>query len=173
MMRDGRRAGTGSRALLTALALLALAGCQGMVGPPGPQEGSPAPGFALASLDGPEVELASLAGRPLVLNFWATWCGPCRHEIPHLRRLAAEDGVQVVSINLDAGGGPALRDFVERHGINYPVLLGDGEVVREYGAWAIPYTLVLDASQKIVRIYRGTVSRHTLVGALEKAARES
>ena len=124
--------------------------------------GSQAPSFSLNSLDGTTVKSGALKGNVVVLNFWATWCQPCMTEIPELKQLAANSNVKVVGIALDQDGEKTIRPFVASHQINYTVLVGNEEVFQRFNGLAIPYTLVLDPSQRIVRIYRGPTTRAVL-----------
>jgi cytochrome c biogenesis protein CcmG, thiol:disulfide interchange protein DsbE len=124
--------------------------------------GSQAPSFALASLDGGTVQSSSLKGTPVVLNFWATWCQPCMSEIPELKELAASSKAKVVGIALDQEGLKTIRPFVATNKINYTVLVGDEEVFQRFNGIGIPYTLLLDASQRIVKIYRGPTTKKVI-----------
>lgn len=155
--------------LLAVLGVLALAGgCRRDLGP-AIAVGEPAPAFELDSLSGGTLESASLAGELVVVNFWATWCGPCRREIPALKELDAQPDVRVVGISLDIDATPAVQAFVAKHRIGYTVLLGNEEVAGHYRVTAIPTTVVLDRVQKVVGVYRGLVSRRTLEAALDRA----
>src|SRR5262245_482867 len=78
--------------------------------------GSRAPGFSLKSLDGATITSHSLEGNVVVLNFWATWCGPCAAELPDLKQVAASSGAKVVGIALDGGGMDTVRRLGRRHG---------------------------------------------------------
>ena len=147
--------------------LLAFAACDSGV-PARLGVGDAMPEFSLASLDGPEVDSSALAGEIVVLNFWATWCQPCLKEIPELEALSAS-GQRVVGIALDTEGAPAVRPFVERHGMSYEILLGDQETFQRFGGIAIPYTLVLDRDQKIVAIHRSTATRAELEADIQGA----
>ncbi len=149
-------------ALMLGLLALALGSCFPAPRNADVQVGLPIPEFELTSLDGETVSSHSYAGTPVVLNFWATWCSPCVREIPTLQKIERDSTARVVSIALDKGGGGEVRPFAERHGIDYPVLLGDSALLRRYNGRAIPYTLVLDASLRIVRMHRGLVSLRTL-----------
>ena len=124
--------------------------------------GSHAPDFILTSLDGSTVDSESLKGDVVVLNFWATWCQPCMSEIPELKEFAAASKVRVVGIALDENGVNAVKPFVENHRINYTVLLGDEDLFQRFNGLGIPYTLVLDGSQRIVKIYRGPTTKASL-----------
>ncbi len=172
MKNARRRPATKHRGITLALFLLVAAalaaGCRRDLGP-AIAVGEPAPAFELASLDGGRLASESLAGELVVLNFWATWCGPCRREIPALRELDADPEVRVVGINLDLGAIREVGSFVARNQIGYTVLLGDEEVAERYRVGAIPTTVVLDRAQKVVSVYRGLVSRRTLEAALERA----
>jgi cytochrome c biogenesis protein CcmG/thiol:disulfide interchange protein DsbE len=140
-----------------------LAGCG--ASDPEPENvvvGNRAPTFSLTAVDGTTLKSSSLKGSPVVLNFWATWCQPCMGEIPDLKQVAASSKAKVVSIALDQEGLKTIKPFVESNEINYTVLVGDEEVFQRFNGIGIPYTLVLDPSQRIVRIYRGPATKESL-----------
>jgi cytochrome c biogenesis protein CcmG/thiol:disulfide interchange protein DsbE len=128
--------------------------------------GQRAPGFALKSLDGSTVASHSLTGHIVVLNFWATWCAPCVKELPDLQQVAANPGVKVVGIALDEDGAKTVKPFVEQHGLqqaaNYTVLLGDQQLFDRFNGMGIPYTLLLDREQRVVKVYRGPTTKEVL-----------
>jgi thiol-disulfide isomerase/thioredoxin len=124
--------------------------------------GSQAPSFSLTSLDGTTVKSSTLKGSVVVLNFWATWCQPCMSEIPELKQMAANSKVKVIGIGLDQDGAKTIKPFVVSNSINYTVLLGDQEVFQRFNGLGIPYTLVLDPAQRIVKIYRGPTTKAAL-----------
>lgn len=132
--------------------------------------GSRAPAFTLTSLDGGTVTSASLKGQVVVLNFWATYCQPCRAEIPELNSFAASSGAKVIGITLDPEGTPAVKEYEREQNfkLNYTVLLGNEEIFTRFNGVGIPYTLVLDRTQHIVSIYRHPVDRETLERDLRK-----
>lgn len=132
--------------------------------------GNPAPEFALTSLDGSTVTSTSLKGEIVVLNFWATYCQPCRAEIPELNSFAASSGAKVIGITLDPEGTPAVRQYEneQKFKLNYTVLLGDEEIFTRFNGVGIPYTLVLDRTQRIVSIYRHPIDKETLERDLRK-----
>jgi cytochrome c biogenesis protein CcmG/thiol:disulfide interchange protein DsbE len=139
-------------ALWVLLALLGLAVVGRLRAPALPER---APEFALPALDGTWVRLAELRGRPVVLNFWATWCGPCRVEIPAFARLAARRP-DVTVLGIAADGTPdELRAAAAELGASYPVLRGTPEVFAAYGVTTYPTTVVLDAEGRVVHAHTG------------------
>ncbi len=145
-----------------ALFLTLLLGSCGGEPPPKVEIGVACPDFSLKSLEGKRFENDSFSGKPIVLSFWATWCQPCFGEIPVLKELDAGGEVQVVAIALDEKGESAVRPFVREQGIDYVVLLGDEATFTRFNGFAIPYTLVLDAEQKIVNLYRGPITEESI-----------
>jgi thiol-disulfide isomerase/thioredoxin len=125
-------------------------------------EGSQAPSFSLMSIDGARIDSNALKGSAVVLNFWATWCQPCMTEIPDLKEVAANSKMKVIGIALDPDGVKTIKPFVARNNINYTVLMGDEAVFQRFNGLGIPYTLVIDGSQKIVKIYRGPTTKEAL-----------
>ncbi len=145
--------------LLVCLFVVTIAACSDTGNPEDVVVGNRAPTFSLKALDGSTVTSDSLKGNPVVLNFWATWCQPCLSEIPELKQLASTSKVKIVGIALDEDGVKTIKPFVEKNGINYPVLVGDQEIFQRFNGVGIPYTLVLDSSQRIIKIYRGPTTK--------------
>src|SRR5713101_4410722 len=117
-----------------------------------------APDFKLTSLDGKPVTLADSHGKVILLNFWATWCGPCRAEIPDLVELQNKykDRLQILGLVVDDGDQDAIKEFVEKFGINYPVALATNDIRMQYGGIAaLPTSFVLDAEGRIVQKHEG------------------
>jgi thiol-disulfide isomerase/thioredoxin len=151
------------------LSVVVLEGC-GSVQAVKPEDvivGNTIPDFSVTSLDGKTVNKDSLKGQIVVLNFWASWCTPCMAEIPELKQLAASSNAKVVGIALDENGLETVKPFVEAHQINYTVALGSQELFQEFNGVGIPYTLVLDPSQHIIKIYRGPTNRESLEADLK------
>ena len=123
---------------------------------PSPSAGGKAPAFSLTSTDGSRVSLASLAGKPLVINFWATYCPPCRAEMPLLQKRAGpQSGVQLVLID-EGDSRQAARDFLDSLGIHQVALLdSDLSVGRAYGAIALPTTVFVRADGTIAARHIG------------------
>jgi len=123
--------------------------------PPQASEARPAPAFDLPSVDGGRVSLASLKGKVVVLDMWATWCGPCIAEMPDYAEFARKNqprGVEVVGIVFASGEPQEVADFVREHRISYRQLLGPDELLDSYGANSgFPTTFVIDA-QGIIKL---------------------
>lgn len=116
-----------------------------------------APAFSLQDLEGNVVSLTDLRGRQVVLNFWATWCGPCRVEIPSFSRFARDNPeIAVLGIAVD-GTREELARAAEDLGIDYPVLIGTPEIVRRYGASTVPTTVVVDEEGRVKTAHVGVM----------------
>ncbi len=115
--------------------------------------------FALKDLQGKTVKLSDFQGKVIILDFWATWCPPCRKEIPHfvaLQKEYGEKGLQVIGISLDRGGVRVLKPFARKYKINYPILLGNSEVGKKYGGIVgIPTTFIINQKGEIVKKFIG------------------
>ena len=117
-----------------------------------------APDFKLTGLDGKPVTLADSKGKVILLNFWATWCGPCRAEIPDLVELQEKykDRLQILGLVVDDDDQDAIKAFVEKFGINYPVAAATDDIRIQYGGIpALPTSFVLDAEGRIVQKHEG------------------
>src|SRR5687768_17176002 len=139
-----------TRSFALATVALLLAGCGA---PPSSSEARPAPAFDLPAVGGGRVSLASLKGKVVVLDMWATWCGPCIAEMPHYAEFAKKNqprGVEVVGIVFASGEPQEVQDFVREHRIAYRQLLGPDELLDSYGANSgFPTTFVIDAAGMI------------------------
>jgi peroxiredoxin len=118
-----------------------------------------APQFALKDLKGHTVRLEDLRGKVVLLNFFATWCAPCRQEIPDLERLYRrfnDQGLEIVGISLDMEGARLLNPFVQYYGITYPIVLGTREVVVDYGGIrGIPTSFLIDRTGRVAKHFVG------------------
>src|ERR1700692_829026 len=118
----------------------------------------PAPNFAVKGIDGSTVNLAAAHGKVVLLNFWATWCGPCRMEVPDLVELQKkyQDGLQVIGLVIDDADEDAVRKFAKRYSINYPVAMATDEMRFQFGGVpALPTSFIIDAQGRVVQKHIG------------------
>ena len=111
-----------------------------------------APDFTLKSLDGQEIALSQLRGKVILLDFWATWCGPCRESTPHLIQLYKahrESGFELIGMSVDKGDDKVVRNFVQSMDIPYPIVIAPEELMRSYRVTGIPTTFLIDKEGKI------------------------
>lgn len=114
--------------------------------------------FTLQDLNGKKVSLSDFKGKPVLLEFWATWCPPCRESIPGIEKLYKSYGTRglvVLAVSLDQGGWDAVKAFASEQGITYTVLKGDEDVASKYQVRTIPMLLIMDKDGKIVKRYLG------------------
>jgi thiol-disulfide isomerase/thioredoxin len=110
------------------------------------------PALRFATLDGTAKTLADFHGKPVLLNFWATWCGPCVAELPELDRLAATDpSLSVIAVSTDRGGAGVVKPFLAAHGVTHATILldHDSDAVHTLGVAGFPTTLLIDADGKL------------------------
>ncbi len=156
---------------------------QAETAPPSPLLGKPAPNFQLVDTEGRKVSLASYKGRPVLVNFWATWCGPCKYEIPWLAALRtqyAAQGFEILGVSSDElDPAEKAKSDEQKHAIavaaqklriNYPVLLDGESIARQYGGIdALPQSFYIDRSGKIVAVITGAGSRDEAEADIKKA----
>ena len=122
-----------------------------------------APDFTLPDAKGDRLRLADYKGKVVLLNFWATWCGPCKAEIPwfiEFQKQYQAKGFTVLGVSLDEDGWKVINPYVAEQKINYPILLGNEEVNQRYGGIeALPTTLLIRRDGKVAYLHAGLVSR--------------
>ena len=131
-----------------------------------------APDFTLPDLEGNSLTLSDFKGRVIILNFWATWCPPCRREIPDFVELYEkykDENLLIIGVNLDRGDSRAVKQFSKNYKINYPVVLGNVNVTQDYGEIrAIPTTFIIDRKGNIKEKYVGYQPRATFEKAVKR-----
>ena len=128
------------------------------------------PELAMQTLDGRTITSEDLQGKVTLVNFWATWCGPCRAEIPDLIKLQARypEQLQVIGISTDEAGEQVVESFAAQFGINYPIVMSTPELNRAFpGVMALPTSFIVDPDGRVVRTHVGLVNP----GILEQEAR--
>ncbi|PSQ86256.1 MAG: TlpA family protein disulfide reductase [Bacteroidetes bacterium QS_3_64_15] len=139
-------------------------------------EPEPVPDLTLETLDGASIDLAKQDGRVLLVNFWATWCAPCREEIPDLKALHSdlkEDGLTVIGVALDRKGREVVDPFVDQHEINYPIVVdAEGTAEAEFGPIpGLPTTILVtpdgQITKRVVGIFPTDEMRPTLQDMLD------
>ncbi len=112
-----------------------------------------APGFSLQNIHGETVDLRDFRGKPILLNFWATWCEACKEELPSMQRLyetLKDQGVEVVAISIDRSNFDRIRKYVEQYKLTFPILLDpDQKVRRSYFIMGLPTTYLIDGDGKL------------------------
>ncbi|WP_432354644.1 peroxiredoxin family protein [Sporosarcina sp. A2] len=137
----------------------------------GLDKGNTPPDFELETLTGDKVRLSELKGKKVILNFWATWCPPCKAEMPHMenfyKKLKPEDNVELISVNLTTAenrGVKAVEEFVDAYELTFPILLDTEELgMTDYKAFSIPTTYILATD--------GTID-NKIVGPMDEAMME-
>ena len=130
----------------------------------------PAPEFTLTDLANHPLNLSGLRGKVVVLDFWATWCGPCREEIPHFIALQSkyEPRLQVVGISMDDEEKP-VREFQQQFKMNYPVAMGNPKVAEQYGGiLGLPITFIIDRNGQIFARHLGATNVSVIEDEIQK-----
>jgi peroxiredoxin len=131
-----------------------------------------APDFALKDSDGKVVHLADYRGKVVLLDFWATWCGPCKIEIPWFEEFQRKDqgrGLVVLGVSMDDEGWQVVKPFVARQKMNYRVLIGNDQTAQLYGGIdALPTTFLIDRDGKIADVHVGLADRREFENGIEQ-----
>jgi peroxiredoxin len=131
-----------------------------------------APDFALKDADGKVVHLTDYRGKVVLLDFWATWCGPCKIEIPwfeDFQRKAQDKGLVVLGVSMDDDGWQEVKPFLARMKVNYRVVLGNDQTAQLYGGVdALPTTFLIDRQGKIAAVHVGLANRKDFENEIEQ-----
>jgi cytochrome c biogenesis protein CcmG/thiol:disulfide interchange protein DsbE len=133
------------------------------------------PDFALRDLSGGAWKLSAHRGDVVLVNFWATWCEPCRNETPGLIRIAhryAPKGLSVAGISMDEGGAAPVRKFLKDFGVNYPVMMPDPNFLLANEIENLPTTFLIDRQGRIAKTYIGGVSESVFRADIERLLAE-
>jgi thiol-disulfide isomerase/thioredoxin len=138
------------------------------------QVGQAMPEFGFATCDGSEQTITGLQGKPVLINFWATWCGPCVKELPHFNELAQQQGaaVQIVGVSVDESA-QTVRKFLKRKQLDYTLAWDSDGIAADLGFTSIPVTIALDATGRVAAVHHGyatTAQLRELLDAAEAGA---
>lgn len=136
------------------------------------EESTPAPGFSVSDLEGNTLTLAGYKGKVLVLNFWATWCPPCREEIPDFIEAYKKhkaDGLEILGLSVDQMPPDQVRAWSQKAGINYPVAMATRQIIADYrpGQY-IPATIIIDRQGRIRHRHVALMDEATLIGLFKR-----
>jgi peroxiredoxin len=123
-----------------------------------PRPGQPAPNFKVTSTTGQTITQDNYNGHVLILDFFATWCLPCRQSIPHLVEMNhkyGKQGLQILGLSMDEGGERNVKTFADEFRVNYPVALAGDAATIDFGVRSVPIMYMVDKKGKIVEVYRG------------------
>lgn len=123
-----------------------------------PRTGQPTPNFKVTSTAGQTISQENYRGHVLIVDFFATWCQPCRQSIPHLvemNRKYGRQGLQILGLSVDEDGERIVRDFADRFQVNYPLALAGDPVTAAFGVRSVPVLYLIDKKGNIVEVYRG------------------
>ncbi len=138
--------------------------------------GSLMPEYSATTFEGKKFDLGGERGKVVLLNLWATWCGPCRYEIPELQKLHdanAGRGFEVIGVSLDDGGADMVKQFAAEHKITYPVLLDpDGKLANIFQTSEVPTSVLIDRKGKIIWKQLGPITEADVKTLMDKAISE-
>jgi cytochrome c biogenesis protein CcmG/thiol:disulfide interchange protein DsbE len=135
-----------------------------------------APDFALADSKGASIKLSAYKGKVVLLDFWATWCGGCKVEIPWYMEFQGryrDDGLSVIGVSMDEDGWKSVKPFLAKNPMNYSVVVGDPDLAKLYGVDSMPMTLLIDRDGKIAASHVGMVDKDGFEREIQGLLKES
>lgn len=144
---------------LAMFCICVLAGCDNSTGPTQTSQptgivGQPAPDISLMDMQGNQVSLSQFKGKVVILNFWATWCPPCREEMPSMEKLHrdfGEKGLVILAVNVEENGRQAVEAFLKKTPYTFPILFdGDKTAQNTYGVFRFPESFIIDRNGNVV-----------------------
>jgi peroxiredoxin len=136
-----------------------------------------APDFTLKDLNGNQISLSDYQGKVLFLNFWATWCGPCRVEIPDFIEVYDEykdKGLEILGVSVDSMNPDKVLEFVNKNEMNYPVVMFTRDLINDYRPGrAVPATIVIDKKGRLRHKQIGTMSKEMVIDIFEEISKEN
>lgn len=142
----------------------------------GLEQGNIPPDFELETFDGEVIKLSELKGKKVILNFWASWCGPCKAEMPHMQNYyeayAEEDNVEIIAVNMstqERGGMDGVKDFITSYNLTFPIPLDqEGTAIADYEIFTIPTTFMLGTDGTLEQKIIGPMDEKTIRGLVEQ-----
>jgi peroxiredoxin len=159
---------------LLAASILCAIGLQASITPHNVRKAAPI--FALADSKGATVNLADFKGRVVLLDFWATWCHGCKTEIPwymEFQKTYGDRGLSVIGVSMDDDGWTSVTPFLRENKLNYPVVIGNKDLAKQYGVESMPVTLLIDREGRVADSHNGMVNKNAFEREIRTLLRES
>ena len=138
--------------------------------------GKPAPDFSLADANGAPIRLSAYRGKVVLLDFWATWCGGCKTEIPwyvEFQSKYRDAGLSAIGVSMDADGWKSVKPFLAEHNLNYAVVIGNDELGERFGLLNMPLTLLIDRNGRIAESHAGVVDKDNFESKIRSLLQEN
>jgi peroxiredoxin len=164
-------------AFVSMCSLLAASQTAPQLGQPAPQIGQTAPDFSLSDSTGSPVKLSAYKGKVVLLDFWATWCGGCKVEIPwyvEFQNKYRNDGLAAIGVSMDEDGWKSVKPFLEENKLNYPIVIANQDLSNRYGGLSsLPMTLLIDRNGRIAESHAGMVNKDEFENKIKTLLHES